>query len=49
MSMKPNRDDLTLLDELLSAGKVVPLIDRRYPLLKRQKLSSISVDSKTVS
>ncbi len=30
---KPNRkEDLALLEELFEAGKVVPVIDRRYPL-----------------
>ena len=30
---KPNRkEDLDLLEELFEAGKVVPVIDRRYPL-----------------
>ena len=28
---KPNKD-LALMKELLEAGKVVPVIDRRYPL-----------------
>ena len=27
-----NRDDLTIFGELITAGKVVPVIDRRYPL-----------------
>jgi NADPH:quinone reductase-like Zn-dependent oxidoreductase len=29
---KPNKKDLVLMKELLEAGKVVPVIDRRYPL-----------------
>jgi NADPH:quinone reductase-like Zn-dependent oxidoreductase len=29
---EPNQGDLALLDELLEAGTVVPIIDRRYPL-----------------
>jgi len=29
---KANKEDLVLVKELLEAGKVVPVIDRRYPL-----------------
>jgi len=29
---KPNREDLSSMNDLFEAGKVVPVIDRRYPL-----------------
>ena len=32
LKMKPNKEDLNLIMELFEAGKVVPVIDRRYPL-----------------
>jgi NADPH:quinone reductase-like Zn-dependent oxidoreductase len=32
LSMKPNREDLVSVKELIEAGKVKPVVDRRYPL-----------------
>jgi NADPH:quinone reductase-like Zn-dependent oxidoreductase len=31
-TVRPNKEDLVFLKELLEAGKVAPVIDRRYPL-----------------
>ena len=31
-TVKPNKEDLVFIKDLLEAGKVVPVIDRRYPL-----------------
>lgn len=32
MLVKPNKDDLVFMKDLIEAGKVVPIIDRSYPL-----------------
>jgi NADPH:quinone reductase-like Zn-dependent oxidoreductase len=32
LAVQPNRKDLVFITELCEAGKVIPVIDRRYPL-----------------
>jgi NADPH:quinone reductase-like Zn-dependent oxidoreductase len=32
LAMKPDKEDLTLVKELIEAGKVAPIIDKSYPL-----------------
>jgi NADPH:quinone reductase-like Zn-dependent oxidoreductase len=32
LSTKPNQADLKVLGELVKAGKIIPIIDRTYPL-----------------
>jgi len=32
LAAMPSQEDLVFMKELLEAGKVVPVIDRRYPL-----------------
>ncbi len=32
LSAKPKQEDLVFVSQLLEAGEVVPVIDRRYPL-----------------
>ncbi len=34
MLVKPNKNDLNFIKDLIEAGKVAPVIDRRYPLSK---------------
>jgi len=34
MSKPNNKEDLVFIEELFEAGKVVPVIDRRYPLIE---------------
>ena len=35
MLLKPNQKDLAFVEELMEAGKVVPVIDKQYPLSAR--------------
>ena len=35
--VRPNQKDLAFMTELLEAGKVLPVIDRRYPLSELAK------------
>ena len=32
LAMKPNKSDLIFIKELIEAGKIVPVIDRCFPL-----------------
>ena len=38
---KPSKEDLTVLQELMAAGKVTPVIDKRYSLSEVLRLSDI--------
>ena len=38
---KPNQKDPVLIKELLESGKVIPMIDRRYPYVRLLMLSGI--------
>ena len=32
LAMKPDTKDLTLIKELIEAGKIIPVIDKSFPL-----------------
>ena len=32
LAMKPDAKDLTLIKELIEAGKIIPVIDKSFPL-----------------
>jgi hypothetical protein len=40
-TVMPNTRDLAFVNELLEAGKVAPVIDRRYPLVRPLRPSGI--------